>query len=264
MMSICSQFCREEGPYPIFSQKKRKVSFVLHEYLRGVELIIFKVCMEAKAAIRSPSNPVISFSKKLLSEWVSDAVCMEEARKIAHRFFDREIRFSQFTPESSIDYWRDEFSRSTVQYLHEAVGYKRCEAPLVFTEADIARFGLIPSLVTQKPLEMSCFAYALFYVGELEARDYIFKQVEVCDRPNLFNLLSGLDYFPVANPSKGDLVVYVNSNGKANHMGVFVEGDLVHAKPGDRARFAYTHKIFDVEFEYGNRVIFFRKGPGLN
>lgn len=286
-------FSREGRSYQVFQQTEMKVSVVFQQYRMVAGSIIETVRLRGKEFSSRPWN---LFSRSFFSQLVDHYTAygkyaaktdpdfgpiknivslsgvsldvylqsIETASQIAHSFFDRDVIFPQFAPTELIDRWADEASVLTVRYLRESLGYKRVDWPFVFKESDLAKFGVSSSFVTLKPGDLSCYAYALFHVGEVDAAPLIFKKDRASELHDLFNLLTKWNYFSVHKPDKGDLVVYLGDDGVARHMAVFVEGDIVASKPGDQSPYVYTHPIFQVGFEYGNKVIFFRKGPSLS
>lgn len=285
-----------ERVYQVFSQKEMAVSVVYQYYRTFAGSVIETVRTRGKEAAFDPTKKWVVFTKKffadLVDHYVADGIakfksqsdygpikdivlrsglkelvfynCILEAKKVADSFFCHDICFSRVQLNQCVDYWADTNTRMVIMHLQEAYGYKQIGSRLEFSDADIEKFGLSKESVTQNPATMSCFAYALFHVEELEARHCIFKNERSLELIHLLDLLTKWNYYSVAMPDKGDLVAYINDQGKAAHLAVFVEDDIVHSKPGDRSPYAYNHKMFHVGFEYGNKVVFFRKGPELN
>ena len=242
----------DKGPY--FSYNFKKISSTITSYADclanefGQEGAISKGAREVQDLTGLSSKECIK--------------CVELARSIALKHFIDLIYVPAFSIEA-VDKWVLDVSLKINEHIYQSVGSVRGELPVAFSNEQLALFDITRAEITQDPKSMPCFAYALLYVGELEAKDCIFKKEAMGVFYDLFNLLTRLNYYSVPNPDKGDLVVYIADN-KAQHMGVFIGDQLVHSKPGHQAHYSYNHKIFDVFPNYGWHVIFFRKGPDLS
>ncbi len=181
-------------------------------------------------------------------------------KRAALDYFNDPLLFSYSNRISHVESWVSDHRVKSTEFIYKFVGSIRGQL-IAFSEENIKAFDIRRDEITQDPKRLSSFAYALLYVGELAAKRFIFCEVALCP---ILDLLGQWDYFSVANPGKGDLVLYLTSDRVPKHMAVFVEEQWVHSKFGESSPYSYTHKMFDLFSDYGTRVIFFRKGPGLS
>ena len=189
-------------------------------------------------------------SKGLLS-------CLELARKIALEFFNKQIFFSYASKPADIEKWVTDTTFESASFSYQKTGSKIDENPASFSAEQKIAFGITDSEITQDPQLLSCFAYALLETGETRAKDLIFTKKGSFTK--LLDVLHKWGYVSVSNPTKGDLVVYLNVKDELKHMGVFVEDQKVHSKLGNFTATPFTHRILDVSLSYGNKVLFLHK-----
>ena len=130
--------------------------------------------------------------------------------------------------------------------------------PFAFTPADLAAFGIKDGEKIPETAEMQCFAFAFLKMRELRAKEIIFQGKELTAK-DLPKLLKDWGYVSVETPARNDLVLYIDSEGDATHLGRFLATGKVESKFGINMTYFQWHNIFDVPCIYGNRVIFMRK-----
>ncbi len=183
--------------------------------------------------------------------------CLELARKIALDFFNRQIYFSYDSKPAVIEKWVVDTTLESTAFSYQKTGSKKDENPASFSAEQKVAFGITDSEITQDPELISCFAYALLEAGETRAKDLIFTNKG--SFTNLLNVLHTWGYVSVANPTKGDLVAYLDAKDVLQHMGVYLADQKVHSKLGNLTTHPFTHRVLDVSLTYGNKVVFLHK-----
>lgn len=130
----------------------------------------------------------------------------------------------------------------------------------IFSEEDKKAFAVTENQISTNASSISCFAFALLKTREIQAKELIFQGKGNKETlKNLPKLLHEWNYRFVDFPDEGDLAVYVDSNNKVQHMGVYTDSGKVISKLGINNPFIYEHNIFDIPSTNGNKVTFFRK-----
>lgn len=114
--------------------------------------------------------------------------------------------------------------------------------------------GLSPP-ITSKPM-IVCSDFAFLQLGEENANSTFFS-----DMPSnaLFkNVLADWGYHLVDLPEPGDLVVYFDKDGVAEHFGIWNNNGKVVSKWGWKGS-VYEHPIHLVPSSYDDSVVFYRK-----
>jgi hypothetical protein len=167
-------------------------------------------------------------------------------------------------PHQFDESFHEDFAPRLVNYCCERLGVKVAEERIAFTEKTLKEFGIQErSWITQNPERMSCVQFALFKSGDVRMKSIIFKALtDLKQDPikKLPRLLKAFKYESVSAPRKGDLVVYY-ANDEEQHVGVYLGEGMVESKLGIRSPVSHTHRLFDVQHNYGNTIAFFRR-PG--
>lgn len=183
--------------------------------------------------------------------------CTRLAKSLATKFFSQDIICSyEETPETMTEWQKNQMVEAQ-NFLYGSIGMKRSERPVAFTDEDLTAFGIERAAVAVDPTTINCLSFALLKARVAEAADLIFKPLRD-DQPmhQLFRNLKRWNFEPVSgDPRSGDLVVYLNSNDKPTHVGVYLGDDRVQSKIGIANPYSHVHRIFDKE----DRAVFFRK-----
>jgi hypothetical protein len=185
--------------------------------------------------------------------------CLERAEELAKAFFaEKGIPvFNYSWEEPDFKRWLQEVCNE--QYF-DSLSYldlERSEDPIQYTEEQLSSFGISEkSEISIEATNISCFAYALLLVGEIEARNVIFKAKSVNDP---LKWLQKRNWQIVEVPQVGDLVVYLDDKDEPLHFGYYVGEGLVKSKFGNKCPFSCLHTFFNTPTEYGKRILFLRK-----
>ncbi|MBX7066187.1 MAG: C40 family peptidase [Parachlamydiales bacterium] len=182
------------------------------------------------------------------------AMVVAIAKKWATEYFSKDYIFSY--DKNDIENWKKETVAEANNFLYSKLKMKQSEAPVSFAGEDLAAWGLAERDVTADPATINCLSFALLKAKVIQAANLVFKTVrDDSAMHQIFQRLNQWGYEPVRQPNAGDLVVYLDRNNKATHVGVYMGEDLVHSKIGIANPYSHEHALFAVE----ERAIFFHK-----
>lgn len=190
--------------------------------------------------------------------------CVKKAQEIALKWFtEKSVPLSNGkkywmapTDEILANKWHSDPEMH--RFFYRQFKLRSSKEPTSFTKADLAAFGVKEGEKTSDPAELNCAAFAFLQIREMRAKEYIFQGKDV-PMKDLQKILKSWGYVPVETPAPNDLVMYIDSEGNATHLGRFLVSGQVESKLGIRQPYFHWHNIFDVPSPYGNRVVFMRK-----
>lgn len=168
--------------------------------------------------------------------------------------------FTYPTSEKAVSNWKTDMQRKASSFIYNSLGLKESPAVFSYSQDILDTFGIPSDEKVANPETLSCAEYALLFVKELNAKDYIFKGKDGDGLiKNIFEHLRKWKYMVVTDPQPGDLAVYMTNDEAPTHVGVVSENHFVHSKLGIANPYTYHHRLFDLPDHYGRNVVFFRK-----
>lgn len=193
-------------------------------------------------------------------EWKT---CINIAANLVRRFYpsialDGKPVFQLNHSSQDVEKWKKEMVIASSNFAYTSLGAVQSHEKISFSEEDLKLFNVEKKAVKQDPQKMSCLAFALLQMKELQAQDLIFSGHNDDRLDGIVPQLINWGYRAVKTPDEGDLVIYL-VNDKPVHAGVYTESGKVHSKLGRQNPYSHQHKLFDILPNLGNQVVFFRK-----
>jgi len=189
--------------------------------------------------------------------------CIQIAANLVRRFYpsitaDGKLVFQLNHSSQDVEKWKMEMVIASSNFAYISLGAVQSHQKISFSEVDLKLFNVEKKAVKQDPQKMSCLAFALLQMKELQAKDLIFSGHNDDRLDGIMPQLINWGYRAVETPDEGDLVIYL-INDKPVHAGVYTESGKVHSKLGRQNPYSHQHKLFDILPNLGNQVVFFRK-----
>lgn len=185
-----------------------------------------------------------------------------KAKEIALSFFVKNGNplFFYTASKKDVDDKIADLVMETQSYCYDHLDMVKSPQPFFFSQKDLETFQISRSDITVHSVAMSCLAYALLQVGEVQAKDIIFQGKGVDEvLKNIISYLKKWGWKPIDTPREGDLAIYLSDDMMPQHIAVYLENGRVSSKPGLLNAHSYTHPLFDLAAFYGDKVVFFRK-----
>lgn len=221
------------------------------------------VCLKdaAKIFAQTQAKVVLKFPIAAIRFPASNTPVKEAVGNILSKFFNKKITSTVTVP---VDEWQYPEDNQLVPWLvsirtearlfcAHSLGMQIVPLADRLTPEEVMLFGFPYDMqLNITPAELSCFQYALLKVQEN-------RIIELNDSNNagFLNKLQEWGYENVKAPRKGDLVLYMQDE-VPSHLGVYLGDGWVESKPGNKARYAFKHRLLHTWKEYGNQYAFFR------
>jgi hypothetical protein len=193
-------------------------------------------------------------------EWKA---CITIASNLVRKFYPSIARdgkpiFQLNHSLQDVENWKMDMVIQSSNFAYKSLGAQQSQEKISFSAEDLEFFKIKENEVKQNPQKMSCLAFALLQMKEMQAKDLIFSGHNDERLDGIVPQLIKWGYRAVKTPDEGDLVVYL-VNDKPVHAGVYSESGKVHSKLGRFNPYSHHHKLFDLPPNLGNQVIFFRQ-----
>lgn len=184
--------------------------------------------------------------------------CVNIAAEIAKQYFGKQdLIFIYGAKPTDSSHLAKERIVDQLNKLYPALGMRQSEEPVAFTQDDLNAFDIQQNDIKSDPAKLSCLAYALLKSRELNAKELIFsKGGDDTTLRNIFEVLESWGYRAVTEPKPGNLIVYLDQNGKPDHVAVYLGDQKAQSKIGINNPYSHVHPIFAVNT---SKVIFFQK-----
>jgi MYND finger/NlpC/P60 family len=250
--------------FPVFSLKENQPHEVNLSAIKAlIEMLISDFCVSVRKYVTDAPKPnphdkillPLEFIMGYFQEFfASTEPILKTSLDLINNYFE-EYQFFLSLNDKDLDHDFAELKNSISNYINENRRYgNHTKQIFEVNEEDVKPFGgkeLIDKIDVRK---FSCNKFALLKLKAVRYKEYIFTTSGVID----FNhLIESLNYKPVREPKKGDLVVYF-LDGKPTHFGIYLGEGRVLSKWGDKCLYIFNHEIFDVCKSYGYEAVFFR------
>lgn len=183
---------------------------------------------------------------------------VDKAAHIATEFFQirENCLFEYRCNNKEIDEWQRTTVTKIQNFAYANLGMTPSPEPVNYQREELDFYKEKP---IKDPTSLNCLAFALLKTKEPNASKLIFDECSDETLNRIFSFLEQWNYHNVEEPSIGDLVIYLNEEGKPSHVGYINDEGLVHSKLGIANPYSHTHHFFDIPAGYGTTLLFFQK-----